>query len=239
MTVSGWLFLLFMTVYLPYASIRSAQMLKKPGKKPTRAQLVQSTLFFQAMMIALGIGVAFVEHIRLFPAPKFETSSAVSFFAFLIPAVASIPIRWRTRSLEEKQKTFWRMPQKGTEMIPWCLVSFGAGISEEILYRGVLLQLCLALVGHWWVAVAICVLAFTVVHAYQGLRSMLIVGLMGIAFHGIVVWTGDLYTAMATHAVYDALAGLIFMLLARREGITPVGGEEATVIQEPSIEEGS
>ena len=39
--------------------------------------------------------------------------------------------------------------------------------------------------------------------------------------HALVLLTGDLYKAMAVHVVYDFLAGLMLMRLARRDGLLP------------------
>ena len=47
------------------------------------------------------------------------------------------------------------------------------------------------------------------------------VALMAAAAHLIVRVSGDLYTAMTVHFVYDFFAGLVILRLARRDGTLP------------------
>ena len=96
----------------------------------------------------------------------------------------------------------------------WVAVSVGAGLTEEITYRGVLFQLWSRLTPIP-LAVGLCALVFALVHFHSGARSMAIIFVMALVFHAIVWWTGSLYTAIAVHAIYDLAAGIIFMRLMR------------------------
>jgi membrane protease YdiL (CAAX protease family) len=53
----------------------------------------------------------------------------------------------------------------------------------------------------------------------QGLRTVAIIALMAVGNHLIVRASGDLYTAMAIHFVYDLLAGVVLLQLAKRDGV--------------------
>jgi membrane protease YdiL (CAAX protease family) len=94
-----------------------------------------------------------------------------------------------------------------------------AGIVEEIVYRGALFTLWQRVLGSWWAAAALCSLAFALAHFVQGWRAMVVIIAFALGSHAIVRLTGDLYTVMAVHVVYDFLAGLIVIGLARRDGL--------------------
>jgi membrane protease YdiL (CAAX protease family) len=78
-----------------------------------------------------------------------------------------------------------------------------------------------------WLAVAICVVAFALAHYVQAWKAMLLIVVMAFAFHLIVFATGDLYTAMAGHFLYDLLAGFIIIRLAARDGLVPSGNHSS------------
>ena len=113
----------------------------------------------------------------------------------------------------------WRLPQKPSDLFGWGMVSFGAGTTEEIMFRGVMFQLWFRVLGAWWPATLLGAASFAFGHFLQGWRSMAIIFGMAIGMQGLVWATGDLYTVMAVHFVYDLVAGLIFLLLAKRDGL--------------------
>ena len=67
----------------------------------------------------------------------------------------------------------------------------------------------------------VCVLVFAISHFVQGWRAMVVIVALAAASHGIVYLTGDLYTAMFVHVVYDFLAGVMLLRLARADGLLP------------------
>jgi len=64
-------------------------------------------------------------------------------------------------------------------------------------------------------------LVFALAHFAQGWRAVLVIVAFAAASHGIVSATGDLYTAMFVHVVYDFLAGVLILRLARADGLRP------------------
>jgi len=78
------------------------------------------------------------------------------------------------------------------------------------------------ILGSWWPAVLVCSAAFAVAHFVQGVRTVVIIAIFAIGNHLIVRASGDLYTAMAIHFLYDLLAGVILLRLATRDGVTRV-----------------
>ncbi|MEO8450833.1 MAG: CPBP family intramembrane glutamic endopeptidase, partial [Gemmatimonadota bacterium] len=109
------------------------------------------------------------------------------------------------------------MPRTPTERVLWAAVSLGAGVGEEISYRGVFTSL-LARILPLEVAVSIAVVAFTVAHAGRGWRDLTVIGVIAILMHGLVLWTGSLYLAMAVHFGSDLAAGLTYGRLGDKYG---------------------
>ncbi len=171
--------------------------------------------------LALALAASKSDGLTLFPPPHVGWLNAGLAFAFLIPTLATLPARWNWRTTEQKQRMLWRIPTRPSDLGWWAIVSLSAGITEEIIYRGAMLQLWERVVGSWWLAVSGCSIVFAIAHFVQGWRSMSIIFFLAIANHLIVRATGDLYTAMAIHVVYDFLAGTIFLVLVRREGLLP------------------
>ncbi len=107
-------------------------------------------------------------------------------------------------------------PTTKTEAWHFQAISFTAGVTEEVIFRGVLIA-ALALVMPLWLAVIISVVAFTLPHAYQGLAGMAKVLPTGAFLTAIVLLGGALWPAILAHWVIDMTAGLTFAVLDRHE----------------------
>jgi membrane protease YdiL (CAAX protease family) len=227
MTVSppGWVFLFLTTVLVPFAAIRSGLRVRRPGGKPTRSQYIFSVFFSQGMGFFTALVAAQYEFVDLFPSPNLGLKNVAMAIAFLVPTLGTLPMRWGWKSTGEKRRVMWLLPNKASDLGWWTVVALIAGVVEEIVYRGVMLVLWQRVLGSWWPAVLVCSVAFAVAHFVQGTRTMVLIGVMAIGNHLIVRASGDLYTAMAIHFVYDLLAGMILLRLAQRDGMT--AGEAA------------
>lgn len=88
----------------------------------------------------------------------------------------------------------------------WLLLSLTAGITEEIMYRGLLL-LAVALMlpaAPDVILHAIVVLGFALAHAYQGWAGVVTTGLMGLVLLLMFIATGSLLPGMLLHVLADA-----------------------------------
>ena len=100
-------------------------------------------------------------------------------------------------------------------------VSIGAGVSEELLYRGFFFWCCWTAFPRlqWWVGVLICSVAFGFAHLYQGWRGMAGSTAMGFLFGMLYIETGSLLVPMAVHAAVD-LRILAILNPQRRERLS-------------------
>jgi membrane protease YdiL (CAAX protease family) len=217
----AWTFLLLTTLFFPYAAIRSGLRVRQLTSMPTRLQYLISVAVSQGMLLATALLAANYDYVDLFPAPSLGWSNLAMAIGFLIPSVSTLPIRWRWKSTEEKQRMLWLLPNRTSDLGWWVPVALVAGTVEEIAYRGVMFQLWQRVLGSWWPAVLLCSVAFAVAHFIQGWRPMVLITIMTIGFHAIVLASGDLYTVMTIHFVYDLLAGIVLLQLAKRDGLVP------------------
>ena len=136
---------------------------------------------------------------------------------------------WRLRTgrsdrqawLEKMSNVEVLLPQKRDELPRFYALSVTAGIVEELLWRGMLiwyLQFAMPL----WIAVLLSSVLFGLAHAYQGLKSMPAIVIVGFVFALIYVSTGSLLLAIVFHAVFDALQGrLAYEVLRSKPTPTP------------------
>jgi membrane protease YdiL (CAAX protease family) len=121
-------------------------------------------------------------------------------------------------------------PRDDREQAHFLHVSIAAGICEEILYRGFLMQLLTGVVGHWPALVLVAVV-FGMGHLYQGKEGLLKTGGVGLAL-GLLAWaSGSLYVVMILHAVLDLTSGRIMQAAVnlpapRPQTLEPADGQE-------------
>lgn len=85
-------------------------------------------------------------------------------------------------------------------------VAVGAGVTEEVVFRGYLLTRVLELSGSEAIAVVVSGVAFAVAHAATRSRTRLLQLVpMGLAFGVAFQYTGSLLAVVTVHASYDAL----------------------------------
>lgn len=216
----GWTFLLLVTVWLPYAAVRSAMRVRQSARKPSRRAFLTSFFVSQALMTGTALLAAQREGLELFPLYRFQVWHLWLAVAFIAPTLGTLPIRWEWQGEEGKRSSLWRLPQTWSDLSWWAAVSLMAGVGEEIVYRGTMFQLWQRVFnGAWWPAALLCSAVFALAHTVQGWRSVAVIAFLAVANHLIVLWTGDLYTAMAVHVLYDFLAGVLFIVLIRRDGL--------------------
>jgi membrane protease YdiL (CAAX protease family) len=105
-------------------------------------------------------------------------------------------------------------PRTANEAWHFQALSVTAGITEEIIFRGVLIA-AFALVMPLWAAVILSLIAFTLPHAYQGPAGMIRVAPTGAVLTAIVLLGGSLWPAILAHALIDMTAGITFAILDR------------------------
>jgi membrane protease YdiL (CAAX protease family) len=101
------------------------------------------------------------------------------------------------------------LPHNAVERCVWVVVAISAGICEEAIFRGYLQRQFLAATQNAPVAIALSAILFGAVHAYQGWKMMIMIGLLGAMLGILANWRGTVRTGMFAHAWQDTVAGLV------------------------------
>jgi membrane protease YdiL (CAAX protease family) len=148
--------------------------------------------------------------------------------AVILIQVAAV-LKLRTRpELREKiakamQPLYFMLPVTRAERIWFFFVSLTAGICEEAIYRGFLINYLMGAPTNLNVTLATVVssLIFGMAHIYQGVRGAIGSSILGLIFALLFVMTGNLALPMLLHALIDARVLLMVsegMDLAPRAG---------------------
>lgn len=93
-------------------------------------------------------------------------------------------------------------------------LSVTAGITEEIVFRGVLIG-ALALVMPLWAAGVLSIVLFTLGHLYQGPSGMVRVFMVAVVLTAIFLVGGSLWPVIILHIAMDLTSGFAFRLVDR------------------------
>jgi membrane protease YdiL (CAAX protease family) len=101
------------------------------------------------------------------------------------------------------------LPHTPLEFAVWFLVALTAGVCEEVIFRGYLLQQLSAWTQRPVAAILIAGVLFGSLHAYEGLAAIVPLAVLGIVY-GFVVrhFKGDLRTVIVAHTLQDFLVAL-------------------------------
>jgi hypothetical protein len=106
-------------------------------------------------------------------------------------------------------------------------LSISAGFCEELIFRGYLIWIFQPLLGMWGAA-ALSVVVFALGHGYEGVKNVLIVGIVGCALTAVVILFGSLWPAIVIHALVDLQQGLAAWLILRA-GTTAQAGQSVNL----------
>jgi len=112
----------------------------------------------------------------------------------------------------------WLMPQKRSEMQLFVLgVSVSAGVCEELLFRGFLLNQLLEVMPVY-AAVIVSSLLFGLPHVYQGPMHILRTAALGVLMAVIYLVCDSIYVAIILHALFDIYGGVLaYIVLSRNK----------------------
>src|SRR5579885_355701 len=104
------------------------------------------------------------------------------------------------------------LPRSRAERFWFGMVSVGAGISEELVFRGFLFYYFTVHVSglNSSEKALLCGLFFGLAHIYQGWKGAVSAGILGLILSALYLLTGSLLAPIVVHAVVDLRALLIF-----------------------------
>lgn len=107
------------------------------------------------------------------------------------------------------------LPDTTPQLIGFIALSITAGFCEEFLFRGYFIWILSPWLG-WWGAAALSIVAFGLLHSYQGFTGIIRTGIVGLALTLVVALLGSLIPAIILHALIDMNSGTIAWLALRK-----------------------
>lgn len=127
---------------------------------------------------------------------------------------SSLKVRPKADKIREKvkDKVGALLPDSLPERRWYGAISLGAGISEELVYRGFLLYYFGAYVPHlnMFERVLLTSICFGVAHVYQGKLQIVSTGVLGLVFAGLYLVSGSLLLPGLVHAAVDTRLLIMF-----------------------------
>jgi hypothetical protein len=155
------------------------------------------------------------------------TDFGVALIFWLIASIvlAAISSVLRVLHLLRGQKAVFAIaPQTGWEVLVWVALSITAGVVEEFVFRGYLLQQFSSIGGksmggakstgrgRLWLGVLVSSLLFGAAHGYEGLGAMIAIVAFGAMFCVLAMQRRSLRAGMMAHAWYDSLTGIVLAI---------------------------
>jgi uncharacterized protein len=231
----AWLFTFLLVVVVPTLGYRRLRKLLARGDEvlPSRAKLALYTrtvcaqwLLAAAMLLILrsrGLSAADAgQRLGDVPLTFGVTSALVAVLAVVFWIVLRRVRRAKPATLLASAGHLRKLaPNFGLEMTAFVLVCLTAGVCEELLYRGWLLNLLRAATGSTWAAAVASSMLFGAAHAYQGVKGILRTTFIGLQLAALYVLVGSLVPGQLLHAAVDLLVGVAGALSLARLRAAP------------------
>lgn len=207
--ISGLAFALIVCVVLPMAAIQSARRAPVEPREVGMPQRLKTVAVLVALA-CVALLVAARNDITLFPPHQHATSHVTLGAAVLLGVLVLSELQLRSSTAEERRELWLRqiVPERNADQIVWAVSSSIAGAAEEIIFRGTLFALLVAVTGSAMIAAAISATAFALAHYRQGWKNMGFVAAIALLFQWLVISTASLVPAMVVHAVYNIARGV-------------------------------
>jgi len=126
------------------------------------------------------------------------------------------------KTIEDFKKRTPFLPTKKSELPEYLLLCFSAGVFEEIVYRGYLVNYCWYLFDGYnyqrSLSVLVPALVFSVAHFYQGTKAVIKIFVLSLFFGYIFIYSGSLLIVMLLHFLVNAISGLLTIKYMKEEG---------------------
>ena len=207
--VSGLVFAFVVCILLPLAAIRSARRAPSEVVDTRMSKRLRPVVILIALA-AIALVVADRNDITLFPRHQHAASHVTLGLAVLLVILALTELQLRSSTIEERRRLWARqlIPKNAAGRSVWVISAILAGATEEIIFRGVLFALLVALTGNVTVAAAISAGVFALAHYRQGWKNMGFVAAIALLFQWLVITTASLVPAIAVHALYNIARGV-------------------------------
>lgn len=141
-------------------------------------------------------------------------SAVLVYLAFVWRKVKSMSAADKAKQVAAMGDLAALLPQNRRDLKAFTVLSFTAGIVEEIVFRGYLFWYFLPLLPAWAVVI-VTGLLFGLGHIYQGSNNALRIAAIGIAIGALYLVTGSLWVPIVLHILADVMQGVTIVELHR------------------------
>jgi membrane protease YdiL (CAAX protease family) len=177
---------------------------------PPRRELYLGSMVMLWLLAGVVTTLAALGGLRLpvLPAPG-TLMAGLPWVGVVVLAGLALVYLFRGVGVREPPLVGHLMPRTARDRRLFVLLSMTAGITEELLYRGVAFASLVALGAGVPLALAVSAAAFGALHYYQGWSGAVRSGLIGALLAVPVIVTGSLLPSMIAHTLLDLILGLI------------------------------
>ena len=144
---------------------------------------------------------------------------ALLFWIIVVTVLAALATLLRLVHLMQPEKAVIAIaPQTVAQLFVWLALCATAGIVEEFVFRGYMLQQFASLRGNsgirgkLWIGIAASSLLFGAAHGYEGIGGMIVITAYGAMFCLLAVHRRSLRAGMIAHAWHDSIAGIVLAI---------------------------
>ncbi len=163
-----------------------------------------------------GLGLDFIQ-----PSPYLLSLILAIFLFYFIDIFLQYGNRkFRERTIQRRSKALSFIPATAKELFHFMFLAIAAGVGEEIIFRGYLINYLLFWTGNDMTGVLIaCFFSsslFALLHGYQGPVSIIKIFFLALLFSAIFVLTHSLLIIVLIHIVIDILSGVIGIIMLQK-----------------------
>lgn len=199
-------------------------MIKALGRERLYDETIKSAWIFSLLLVALvflfrvppeSVGLGFAVTVEDIGKWRYFVISCLVIFLLLILYLlmkTSFNLKRFMSRYYQSEIERLLLPRTKKEEKAWTAVSITAGVTEEFIFRGVLLYTLglYADLSILWLSILGGAI-FGLAHAYQGIRGILITGLLGWTFGYLYLTIGVLWPLMLIHILLDLIAGPVYV----------------------------
>ena len=154
---------------------------------------------------------------------------------FILAYLSDLLIKFKIQSEREKLIDKWQkdipfLPSKKIELKYFYLLALSAGVCEEIIFRGFLINYFVGLFGNETSGLILAVLLpgliFALSHIYQGWNAVFKIILMAVIFGALFILMKSLWPLIILHTLVDVFSGMAAYSLLSKVVPEPVYMDE-------------
>jgi len=210
--VLSHLLVAYMVLVWPWRGRRRYQTLQNEltgGASDVRIDVYRRMLLHQAGIVLVVLMIAWAGNIPRESIGLVMSGTQIRLVLMLLAAIgiSGLFFRWKGDRFVKRMLEMAVAILPATPIERWWFVvlSIGAGVSEELLFRGSLLYYLARYLPdlNVWPQILIASAVFGLAHLFQGWRGILATGALGAVFGLLYAVTGSLFVPVVIHAAID------------------------------------